>query len=160
MSDVKVVKSNKILLYTLFILPLVASILMLNVPIEDFLSEYSFRNTFPWYIPWRGAVTSLIIWIIAGLVYSGGSEAFEYLLWGSYFSFAVFHYMTIYIVNVNGYRTSLYPLVYAIEYSSRTVEGLTYYLDLGQVLLLANLAFSVKARKYILGMIRQKRLLF
>lgn len=137
---------NKMALILTLILPSIACFLATNIPLEDYLSEISFRTVFNWYIPWRGAVVGLLLWITAGVVYTGTRKITKYFLWGSYIAFAIFHYLTLYRVIMDGYDITLYPFVYVLNYTSDDVSGSTYYLDLAQVLLLINILVSIRSK--------------
>ena len=128
------------------ITPIALSFLATRVPLEDYLSEIGFRSFFKWYEPWRGAVVGLLSWIVAGIMYNSSKKLTKYLLWGSYIAFALFHYLTLYTVLMDGFKISLFPFFYSLNYSSNDVGGVTYYLDLGQLLLLINLLVSIRNR--------------
>lgn len=131
----------------LFTMPFLISIFLVYTPFENFLSEYPFYRSFPWYFPWRGVIASLLIWMFSGVAYSLNEEKFEYLLWGSALSFAFFHYLLLMVVYIRGYRVTLYPLFFQVYH--RTTGSGTVYLDLAQVVLVLSLLFSQKVRSRI-----------
>ncbi len=140
-------KLYKMVLILTLILPLMISFLATSLPLEDYLSEIGFRTVFSWYVPWRGAVVGLLLWIVAGVTYTGTKEITRYFLWGSYIAFALFHYATLYMVIRDGYNITLYPFVYVLNYTSDEISGSTYYLDLAQILLLINLFVSIRSKR-------------
>ncbi len=132
--------------YVWFFIPGIIALLFIPLPIEDFLSEYPFLKTFSWYISWRATFASLILWLITGLLYSLDEKISEKLLWGSLFSFLIFHYITLFIISLNGYTIKFYPFTYEVSsYINNSFK--TLYLDTGQILLIITIAFSEKLKK-------------
>jgi len=68
-------------------------------------------------------------------------------LWGSLFSFLFFHYLTLFIIFINGYKVQLYPFIYTISNISN--KFYTSYLDTGQILFLLTLIFSEKTKNIL-----------
>ena len=130
-----------------FFIPLVIALLLIPIPIEDFLSEYPFLRSFQWYIYWIGAFISLLIWLVTGIMYSFNEKKTEKLLWGSLFSFLFFHYLTLFTIFINGYKIQLYPFIYTISNISN--KFYTSYLDTGQILFLLTLIFSEKTKNIL-----------
>lgn len=101
-----------------------ASLLTL-LPLENYLSVYPVPPVFTWYAPWRGAFTSLILWIVSGALYSEKRYWLKEVFLGAAASFLVFHYWLLYTVS-RYVAVSLLPLVYFVGESPPV-------LDLGQV---------------------------
>jgi len=131
-------------------LPLLVSLSFTALPIEQALTESPFTRTFPWYVPWRGAVVSLIIWLFLIVVYTSKKEMLDYLLWGACASFTTFHYAQLYVVLSLGFSVKLFPLLYAIGPKGREI----LYLDLGQIAILVTALVSYPTRRKILNTLR------
>lgn len=125
--------------------PAVISALFVLVPIEDIVSTYPVPRHFTWYIPWRGAVTALTLWLAAGFLYSNKRYYLKLAFLGSAASFITYHYMTLLAVSmVTSVR--LLPLFYLIGNHS------PLYVDLGQVVALATaVAFRREIARFFSG---------
>ncbi|AKG38745.1 MAG: hypothetical protein ACP5II_03115 [Infirmifilum sp.] len=128
------------------ILPIVMPALIASiftfVPIENFLSAYLVPPSFAWYVPWRGVVVSLILWLISGAIYTEKYYWLKMFFLGSAISFTVFHYWHLFILS-HYLSVRLYPLVYFTGASPPIV-------DLGQVVMILTL-FSFKGEISTLG---------
>lgn len=124
------------------IAPALISSMFTFVPIENIVSEYLVPRVFVWYIPWRGALVSFILWLVSGFFLSDEKRLLRMFFLGSAISFMAFHYWTLLIEMFRGYNIVFYPFFYAIKGSGILV------LDLGQVILLFTLlVFSKNIRK-------------
>ncbi len=122
-----------------------------RVPIENYLSEYAFWSTEPWYVPWRGAVVSLAAWVVLACLTGRRPEITRPLTWVAYALFAAFHYYSLYVVTQSGYSVSPLPLFYELV----PPEGNpTLYLDLGQLLLFLTVWTTVDVKGAVLRRIR------
>ena len=126
--------------------PAVVSTVFVAVPLESLLSTYPVPVlAFNWYIPWRGAVASLILWLITGVLYSNKRYYLKLSFLGSAVTFAAYHYLALYLVNLRS-PVRLLPLFYLVGRSS------PLFLDLGQVVLvLTALAFRSELRQALRG---------
>lgn len=110
--------------------PAIVSTVFVAVPLESLLSAYPVPVfAFNWYIPWRGAVISLILWLVAGALYSEKRYHLKLSFLGSAVTFATYHYLTLYLVSLR-VPVRLLPLFYLVGSDS------PLFLDLGQVVLL------------------------
>ncbi len=109
--------------------PAIISTVFVAVPLESLLSTYQVPTfAFNWYIPWRGAVVSLILWLVTGALYSEKKYHLKLSFLGSAVTFAAYHYLTLYLVNLRE-PVRLLPLFYLVGGNS------PLFLDLGQVVL-------------------------
>jgi len=116
------------------------------IPFENILSVYPVPSTFIWYVPWRGATASIILWLLSGALYSDKRYWLKEFFLGSAVSFVAFHYWTLFIVSTRA-PVTVAPLFFTVGNSPPT-------LDLGQlVAILTLLAF----RKEIISAVRQNR---
>lgn len=126
--------------------PAVVSTIFVAVPLESLLSAYPVPVfAFSWYIPWRGAVVSLIFWLVAGALYSEKRYYIKLSFLGSAVTFATYHYLTLYLVSLRA-PVRLLPLFYLVGSNS------PLFLDLGQVVpMLTALAFRRELRQVLRG---------
>uniref|UniRef100_A0A7C4FEV7 DUF1404 domain-containing protein n=1 Tax=Thermofilum pendens TaxID=2269 RepID=A0A7C4FEV7_THEPE len=116
--------------------PAIVSTVFVAVPLESLLSTYPVPIfAFYWYIPWRGAVVSLTLWLVTGILYSDKRYYLKLSFLGSAVTFAAYHYLTLFLINLRSpVRPSL--LFYLVGDNS------PLFLDVGQVvLILTALAF-------------------
>ncbi len=134
--------------FTPVVAPALIASLLATVPLENFLSAYLVPPAFVWYVPWRGAVVSIILWLLSGAFYSDKRYWLKEFFLGSAVSFITFHYWFLYVLSLHTHVSPM-PLAY-------TVGNSPPVLDLGQLVALLTL---VAFRKEILGVfasVRQK----
>ncbi|RLE58567.1 MAG: hypothetical protein DRJ35_07675 [Thermoprotei archaeon] len=126
------------------IAPALVSSIFTFVPIENILSEFIVPRTFVWYIPWRGAFVSFVLWLASGFLLSDEKRFLKMFFLGSAISFTAFHYWTLLVEIFNGYNIVIYPFFYTIEGSGILA------LDLGQIAILTTLfVFSKNIREFL-----------
>lgn len=113
--------------------PSLLSSLFVFVPLENFVSAYPVPWVFTWYIPWRGAVAALTLWLVTGLTYSDKRYWLKLAFLGSAVAFLGYHYMTLLAVSAR-VRVVVLPLFYLVG------EPSPLYLDLGQVVAIVTAA--------------------
>jgi len=113
--------------------PTLISAFFVFLPIEDVVSAYPVPRSFTWYIPWRGALVALALWLATGFLYSDKRYYLKLAFLGSAISFIAYHYMVLFFVS-GVTRVTLLPLFYLVGDPS------PLFLDLGQVVALATAA--------------------
>jgi len=116
----------------------------MKFPLEEVLSKYPFVRRYPWYTPWRGAVVSLLIWLVIMTLRSFDVKYTKYMVWISALTFMGFHYYIL--INYIGFKNiNIKPLF--LELTIKNHNSL--YLDLGQIVLLFTIADSVNWKKLL-----------
>ncbi|MCD6457975.1 MAG: hypothetical protein DRJ39_04235 [Thermoprotei archaeon] len=132
-----------------------AAVIALGLPIENFLSEYYISKTFSWYFAWRVAVIELLLWFI-GIIINTFEENFSKpLLLFTAVIFATAHYYKLLIISSYNNpslgvscRVSVFPFLYMLTCDfSRGFSATTYYLDMGQIILLVTFLILVPPKK-------------
>ncbi|QOJ79430.1 hypothetical protein IG193_02925 [Infirmifilum lucidum] len=134
--------------FTLVVAPALIASLLTAFPLENFLSAYLVPPAFVWYVPWRGAIVSIILWLLSGAFYSDKRYWLKEVFLGSAVSFITFHYWFLYILSLRT-RVSLIPLAYTVGNSPPT-------LDLGQLVALLTLAAFRKEILSVVASLKQK----
>lgn len=127
------------------ITPAIISSLSTFIPIENIISRFWVPRSFVWYIPWRGAIVSFILWLISGFFFSEEKRLTKMFFAGSAVSLVTFHYWTILVESLQGFNVSLYPLFYMVG------KGGAPILDIGQVAIIFTLIAFYKDIKNALA---------
>lgn len=127
------------------LVPAFISAFFVLIPIEDAVSAYPVPRSFTWYIPWRGAVAALALWLVTGFLFSDERYYLKLAFLGSAVSFIAYHYMTLFAVSRVA-RVTLLPLFYQVG------EPSPLFLDLGQVVALSTaVAFRRELSRFLSG---------
>ncbi len=105
-----------------FVAPAVLAAIFTAVPLENMLSEFPFQHVFPWYPPWRGALVSFLLWIVAGLILSEKRPWSKLFFAGSAASFIVYHYLMLFETVATGHPVAVYPLFYTVGRSPPIID--------------------------------------
>lgn len=112
-------------------------------PLEEILSKYPFVRRYPWYTPWRGAVVSLLVWLVIMTLRSFDVKYTRYMVWISALTFMGFHYYIL--INYIGFKNiNLKPLF--LELNIKNYSSM--YLDLGQIVFLLTVADSINWKRF------------
>lgn len=107
----------------------------LLVPLEQLLNlSATIVPSFPWYLWWRVAAATLLLWLLSSFLASKRRVAVCWLTAFSAVTFAAAHYAVV-LTESAWVEVRLLPLVYAVGRSGAEV----YRLDLAQVALLTTL---------------------
>ena len=149
MGSVIEIKKDVVYILVFLILFINLTFIVVNIPFENYLSQYPFYRKFIWYKFWRGTVFFLFTWLIMLALTALDIRIAHYGLWMSLIFFLSFHYLTL-MYSLNEFRKITFSLlIYKITFidPNYNIVSETIYLDLGQLLFLFTILVTLDYKK-------------